>query len=74
MAKPNGSETPENNHVLLIAYGFTWVFWISEALAARGLLGSSIIVDFCSAPKSAAWGPFVSAILLTLWYQKRRVY
>jgi membrane protease YdiL (CAAX protease family) len=55
----------------LIAYGFTWVFWISEALASRGLLGSSIIVDFLLSPQNpAAWGPFVSAILLTFWYQR----
>jgi hypothetical protein len=57
----------------LMAYGFTWVFWISEALAARGLLGSSILVDFLLSPQNpAAWGPFVSAFLLTLWYQRGR--
>ena len=55
----------------LIAYGFTWVFWISEALASRGLLGSSVLVDFLLSPQNpAAWGPFVSAILLTFWYQR----
>jgi len=57
----------------LITYGFTWLFWISEALAARGLLGSSILVDFLLSPHNpAAWGPFVSAILLTFWYEKGR--
>ena len=34
------------------------MFWISEALAARGLLGSSIIMDFLLSPQNpAAWGP-----------------
>ena len=64
----------ENRNLILyfwIAYGFTWVFWISEALASRGLLGSSILVDFLLGPNNpAAWGPFVSAILLTLWHKK----
>jgi len=71
MAKPNGSETRKIIMFFLIAYGFTWVFWISEAMAARGLLGSSILVDFLLSPQNpAAWGPFVSAFLLTFWYQK----
>jgi len=71
MAKPSGSETRKIVLFFLIAYGFTWVFWISEAMAARGLLGSSIFVDFLLSPQNpAAWGPFVSAFLLTFWYQK----
>lgn len=71
MAKPNRSETRKIILFFLVAYGFTWVFWISEALAARGLLGSSILVDFLLGPQNpAAWGPFVSAILLTFWYQR----
>jgi CAAX protease family protein len=73
MAKSNGSETRKIVIFFLIAYCFTWVFWISEALAARGLLGSSILVDFLLSPQNpAAWGPFVSAFLLTFWYQRGR--
>jgi membrane protease YdiL (CAAX protease family) len=73
MANPNRSETRRIILFFLIAYGFTWVFWISEALATRGLLGSSILVDFLLSPYNpAAWGPFVSAILLTFWFQRGR--
>jgi membrane protease YdiL (CAAX protease family) len=55
----------------LIAFGFTWVFWIPEALAMRGLLRSSALVDFLLSPNNpAAWGPFVSAILLTWWNER----
>ena len=71
MAESNRFEAKKIVLFFLIAYGFTWVFWISEALASRGLLGSSVIVDFLLSPQNpAAWGPFVSAILLTLWYQR----
>jgi membrane protease YdiL (CAAX protease family) len=50
----------------LIAFGFTWFFWISEALAVRGRLGSSILVDFLlSSYNPAAWGPLVAAFSLT---------
>ena len=73
MTKLNQTETRKVVLFFLIAYGFTWLFWISEALATRGLLGSSIIVDFLLGPNNpAAWGPFVSAILLTFWYQRQR--
>jgi membrane protease YdiL (CAAX protease family) len=49
------------------------MFWIPEALASRGLLGSSILVDFLLGPNNpAAWGPFVSAILLTFLFRKGR--
>jgi len=71
MEKPNRSEARKIIMFFLIAYGFTWVFRVSEALAARGLLGSSILVDFLLSPQNpAAWGPFMSAILLTFGYQK----
>jgi len=57
----------------LIAFGFTWLFWIPEALAMRGFLGSSIIVDFLLSPNNpAALGPFVSAFLLTWWNERGR--
>ncbi|KYK24230.1 hypothetical protein AYK25_09825 [Thermoplasmatales archaeon SM1-50] len=67
----NDFETRKIIWFFLIAYSFTWLFWVSEAFATRGLLGSSILVDFLLSPYNpAAWGPFVSAILLTFWYQK----
>jgi len=50
----------------LIAFAFTWIFWILEALAIRGMLGTSIFVDFLVGPNNpAAWGPLVAAFLLT---------
>jgi membrane protease YdiL (CAAX protease family) len=59
----------ENRNLLLyfiIAFAFTWLFWILEALAMRGMLGTSIFVDFLLSPHNpAAWGPFVAAFLLT---------
>jgi membrane protease YdiL (CAAX protease family) len=71
MAESNRFEAKKIILFFLIAYGFTWIFWISEALASRGLLGSSIFVDFLLSPQNpAAWGPFVSAILLTFWYKR----
>jgi len=73
MTKLNESETRNLILYFLIAYGFTWLFWIPEALAARGLLGSSILVDFLLSPNNpAAWGPLVSAVLLTWWNERGR--
>ena len=66
----------ENRNLLLfflIAFGFTWLFWILEALAMQGLLGASILVDFLLSPNNpAAWGPLVSAVLLTWWNERGR--
>ncbi len=73
MIKQNKSKNRNLLLFFLIAFGFTWLFWIPEALAMRGLLGSSIIVDFLlSSHNPAAWGPFVSAILLTWWNESGR--
>jgi len=73
MTKINKSEARNLVLYFLIAFGFTWLFWTLKALAVRGLLGSSILVDFLASPDNpAAWGPFVSAVLLTWWYEKGR--
>jgi len=69
----NSSKRESRNLLLyfLIAFGFSWLFWIPEALAMRGLLGSSVVVDFLLSPNNpAAWGPFVSAVLLTWWNER----
>ena len=66
----NSSKRESRNLLLyfLFAFGFTWLFWVPEALAMRGLLGSSFVVDFLLGPNNpAAWGPLVSAVLLTWW-------
>jgi len=74
MSREVNSSRRESRNLLLyflIAFGFTWLFWIPEALAARGLLGSSILVDFLLSDNNpAAWGPFVSAVLLTWWNER----
>ncbi|NYT00365.1 MAG: CPBP family intramembrane metalloprotease [Methanocellales archaeon] len=68
MAKRNKLENRNLLFFFFIAFGITWLFWIPEALAMRGLLGSSVLVDFLlSSNNPAAWGPFVSAFLLTWW-------
>ena len=64
------SEPEDRNLILfyLITIAFTWFFWISEILAMQGRLGSSIFIDFLLSPNNpAAWGPFVGALVLTLW-------
>ena len=72
MTKQNKSENRNLLLFFLIAFGFTWLFWVPEALAMRGLLGSSILVDFLlSSHNPAAWGPLVSAFLLTWWNERR---
>jgi membrane protease YdiL (CAAX protease family) len=62
------TRTQTRNLVLyfIVAYGFTWLFWILEAQAMKGKLGTSIIVDFLLGPRNpAAWGPTVAAFCLT---------
>ena len=62
-------DKPDTRNLIIyfiIAYAFSWVFWIPEALAVRGLLGSSVFVDFILGPNNpAAWGPFFAAFFLT---------
>lgn len=59
----------ENRNLLLyfiIAFAFSWLFWILEALAMQGRLGHSSISTFLlSSYNPAAWGPFVAAFFLT---------
>ncbi len=50
----------------LVAYAFTWVFWIPNALAARGVALPTGVADFLAGPLNpAAFGPSFSAFLLT---------
>jgi len=66
MTKLNQSDTRNLILYFLIAFAFTWVFWIPEALAMRGRLGSSTLVEFFLGPNNpAAWGPLVAAFSLT---------
>ena len=64
--KPNRSETRNLVYYFLFAYGFTWLFWLLEAQAMQGKLGTSIIADFLlGSGNPAAWGPTVAAFSLT---------
>ena len=58
------SQSEDRNLIIyfIVACGFTWAFWIPEALATRGILGPSFILG----PNNpAAWGPLVAAFSLT---------
>lgn len=53
-----------------IAYAFSWVFWIPNALAAQGVALPAGLDDFLAGPLNpAAFGPFFSAFLLTFLQQ-----
>jgi membrane protease YdiL (CAAX protease family) len=68
---------PENRNLwfyFLIAFVFSWLFWIPQALISTGLLVvPSIFVDFLfSHFNPAAFGPFVSAFCLTYLNEGRK--
>jgi uncharacterized protein len=55
-----------------IAYAFSWLFWIPDALARNGVPIPSAIVEFLASPfNPAAFGPLVAAIVLT--FRKERL-
>jgi membrane protease YdiL (CAAX protease family) len=65
LTKPYKSETRNLILFFIVACVFTWMFWIPEALATRGMLGSSFLLG----PNNpAAWGPLIAAFSLTLLY------
>jgi membrane protease YdiL (CAAX protease family) len=48
------------------------MFWVLEAMAMQGKLGSNIIVDFLLSPRNpAAWGPTVAAFFLTFLNERK---
>lgn len=55
----------------LIAFGFSWLFWVPLALAEQNLLSlPDGLYQFLSGGSNpAAWGPFVAAFLLTAIYE-----
>lgn len=57
----------------LVAYAFSWVFWIPHALIARGVALLAGLADFLAGPLNpAAFGPFFAAFLLTFLQQRGR--
>ena len=54
----------------LVAYAFSWVFWIPNALAAHGVSFPAAFSNFLASPfNPAAFGPLFSAFLLTFVQQ-----
>jgi membrane protease YdiL (CAAX protease family) len=53
---------------VLIAFGFSWLFWIPEALIAQGWAAPEFVQNFVDL-NLGAWGPLVSALLTTLIYE-----
>lgn len=60
----------DNNSLFLfflIAYAFSWLFWVPEALAAYGMVLPTAVTNFLASPfNPAAFGPLFAALLLTL--------
>jgi len=52
------------------AYGFSWLFWIPEALTAHNIWNAPEGVKNSIALNLAAWSPLVGAIVTTFIYQK----
>jgi hypothetical protein len=50
----------------LIAFGFTWVFWMPDALSKAGLIPASLLTGLGFL---GAFGPLVSAIIVTAAYE-----
>jgi len=55
---------------ILITFGFTWLFWVPDALIAQNLWDAPEFVRSFLALNLGAWGPLVGAILTTFIYQK----
>jgi len=62
----------KNNVLLfiLIAYGFSWLFWIPEALIAQGMWAAPEGVQTILALNLGAWGPLIGAIATTFIYKR----
>ncbi len=53
----------------LIAFGFTWFFWMPDALSKMGVIPSSLLTDLGFL---GAFGPLVSATIVTAVYEGRK--
>ena len=50
----------------LVAFGWSWLFWIPVALISRGLSVPAGLESFLNGPfNPAAWGPLIAALLVT---------
>jgi membrane protease YdiL (CAAX protease family) len=55
---------------LLIAYCFSWLFWVPEALIAQNVWVAPESVKNILSLNLGAWGPLISAVVTTFIYQK----
>lgn len=56
----------------LIAFGWSWLFWIPVALLANGWSAPRAVADFLGSPYNpAAWGPLIAAFLVTFLEEGR---
>lgn len=56
---------------MLVAYGFSWLFWIPDALIAQGVWNAPEgMKDFLAGPFNLGpWGPLFAAFVVTFVYQ-----
>jgi len=69
----NTTKTPNKYSIvvfMLIAYGFSWLIWIPEALIAQNMWIAPEGVKSILALNLGAWGPLVGAIIATFIYQR----
>jgi uncharacterized protein len=55
---------------VLIAFGFSWLFWIPEALIAQDIWSAPEGVAKILALNLGAWGPLIGALVTTFIYQR----
>ena len=53
---------------VLIAFGFSWLFWVPEALIAQGWAAPDFVQNFV-ALNLGAWGPLIGALVTTFIYE-----
>jgi hypothetical protein len=55
----------------LIAFGWSWLFWVPLILVENGISLPQGIINFLNSPYNpAAWGPLISALFVTYLYQR----
>jgi membrane protease YdiL (CAAX protease family) len=55
---------------VLITFGFSWLFWVPDALIAQNIVDAPEGVKDFLALNVGAWGPLIGAIVTTFIYQK----
>ena len=55
---------------ILIAYGFSWLFWVPEALIEQNIWVAPEAVKSILSLNLGGWGPLIAAIVTTFIYEK----